>query len=147
MSSSSCCWSLVVLLNVLEQVLRATLCTDSIRFVTNIAKVSTCSSAGFSLRCCNLAVFLALLFCSSIRNARACVWAGVSTSRVSSSSCIMPWEGSERACVNFNWSEALTGQVKGWLVWQLFSLGILQCEGSAGLECKWVLRPGVAQVA
>ena len=75
------------------------------------------------------------------------MWAVVITSRVSSSSCIMPWEGSERACVNFNWSEALTGQVKGWLVWQLFSLGILQCEGSAGLECKWVLRPGVAQVA
>ena len=112
MSSSSCCWSLVVLLNVLEQVLRATLCTDSIRFVTDIAKISICSSAGFSLRCCNLAVFLALLFCSSIRNARACVWAGVSTSRVSSSSCIMPWEGSERACVKFNWSEALTGKIR-----------------------------------
>jgi len=47
-------------------------------------------------------VFLALSFCSSLRNARACVWAGVSTSRVSSSSCIMPWEGSERACVDFN---------------------------------------------
>ena len=38
--------------------------------------------------------------------------AGVSASRVSSSSCIMPWEGSEMACVNFNWSEALTGQIR-----------------------------------
>ena len=36
----------------------------------------------------------------------------MSTSRVSSSSCIMPWEGSERACVNFNWSGALTGQAR-----------------------------------
>ena len=96
----------------LEQFLRAALCTDSIRFVTNVAKISTCSSAGFSLRCCSLAVFLALLFCSSLRNARACVWAGVSTSRASSRSCIMPWEGSERACVNFKWFEALTGQVR-----------------------------------
>ena len=86
------------------------LVSDSIRFVTKIVKTSTCSSAGFSLRCCSLAVVLALLLCSSFRNARACVWAGVSTRRVSSSSCIMPWEGSERACVNYNWSEALTGQ-------------------------------------
>ena len=96
----------------LEQILRAALCTDSTRVVTNLAKISTCSSAGFSLRCCSLAVFLALLFCSSLRNARACVWAGVSTSRASSRSCIMPWEGSERACVNFKWFEALTGQVR-----------------------------------
>ena len=36
----------------------------------------------------------------------------MSTSRVFSSSCVMPWEGSERACVNLNWSEALTGQVR-----------------------------------
>ena len=37
----------------------------------------------------------------------------MSTSRVSSSSCIMPWEGSEeRECVNFNWSEALIGRVR-----------------------------------
>ena len=76
----------MVHLDVLEQVLRAALCTDSIRFVTNIAKISTCSSAGFSLRCCSLAVFLALLFCSLFINARVCVWAGVSTSRGSSSS-------------------------------------------------------------
>jgi len=58
---------------VLEQVLRATLCTDSIKFVTDIAKFSICSSAGFSLRCCSLAVFLAFLLCSTLKNARACV--------------------------------------------------------------------------
>ena len=32
--------------------------------------------------------------------------------RVFSSPCIMPWEGSERACVIFNWSEALIGQIR-----------------------------------
>jgi hypothetical protein len=52
------------------------------------------------------------------------VWAGVSTSRVSSSSCIMPWEGSERACVNINWSEALTGRAsEGGLFGSFFRLG------------------------
>jgi hypothetical protein len=27
----------------------------------------------------------------------------------------------------------------------LFGLGLLQREGSAGLECRWVLWPGVAR--
>jgi len=122
----------------LEQVLRATLCTDSIKFVNDIAKISICSSAGFSLRCCSLAVFLALLFCSPLRNARACLWAGVSTSRVSSSSCIMPWEGSERACVIYNWSGALTGQVRvaclaAFFAWAFTMWGIHRLNVQVGL--------------
>jgi len=53
----------------------------------------------------------------------------------------MPWEGSERACVNFNCSEALTWQIRVACL-AAFLLGLLQCEGSAGLEWRWVLWPG-----
>jgi len=147
---SSCCWSSVVRLDVLEQVLRATLCADSIRFVTNILY-----SLNLNLLFCRL--FTQVLQSSSvsgtfvlqfIRNTRACMWAGVSTSRVSSSSCIMPWEGSERACVNFNWSEALIGQTRvaclsTFSACFFLSLGIRRFRMSVGMMARsgtWSLR-------
>jgi hypothetical protein len=53
--------------------------------------------------------------------------------------------GIRQGLCDFNWSEALTGQIRvGWFG-KIFSLGLLQCEGSAGLECRWVLWPGVTR--
>ena len=108
--------------DVQEQVLRATSCTDSIRLVTSMVKISACSSPGFLLRCCSLAVFLALLFV---------VHQGMQGLRASGSECKQGFlkflynamGGVRKGMCIFNWSEALTGQVRVACLAAFFRLG------------------------
>jgi len=69
--------------------------------VTELARCSTCSSAGRPFMCCSLAEQLALVLSKLLRKARACVWTGKRACKEIPSFCIMPCEGSERAFINF----------------------------------------------